>query len=102
MAKLTNPGELAKVDDYYISYYDFDSNTTVKGCYKLKMVTTDSSREFITKFNVNTKIGWNRLLTRFKSEIPNESSYEVTDIQTEQGNWIIGATGLFSNGVYKF
>jgi hypothetical protein len=102
LAKITNLGELAKVDDYYISYYYFDSNTKVKGYYKLKIVTADSSREFITELNVNTKIGWNKLLTRFKSETPNESVYEVTDIQTEQGNWIIGATGSFSNGVYKF
>lgn len=102
LAKITNPGELAKVDDYYISYYYFDSNTKVKGYYKLKIVTADSSREFITEFNVKTKIGWNKLLTRFKSESSNKSVYEVIDIQTEQGNWIIGATGSFSNSVYKF
>lgn len=102
LAKITNPGELATVDDYYISYYYFNSITILKGYYKLKIVSTDSSREIITEFNANTKVGWNKLLTRFKSETPNKSIYEVTDIPTEQGNWIIGATGSFSNGVYKF
>ncbi|NOZ45767.1 MAG: hypothetical protein GXO79_03195 [Chlorobi bacterium] len=102
LAEITNPSALAEVGNYYISYYYFNSNTKVEGYYKLKIVTADSSREFITEFNVNTKIGWNKLLTKFKSEVPNKSVYEVTDITTDQGNWIIGASGSFSNGVWKF
>jgi hypothetical protein len=102
MAKITNPGEFAKVDDYYVSYYYFNSNTKIKGYYKLKIISADSSREFITEFNVNTNVGWNKLLTLFKSETPNKSIYEVTEIPAEQGNWIIGVSGSFSNGVYKF
>ena len=55
------------------------------------MITTDSTRRFIAEFNVNTKIGWNKLITTYKSDIPNKSVYKVTDIIFDQDEWIISA-----------
>lgn len=102
LAKVTNPGEFAKVGDYFISYYYFNSQTKIQGYYKWRVVIPDSSREIITEFNINTKIGWNKVITKFKSENANKAIYEVTDIDDEQGDWIIGANDSFSNAVRRF
>lgn len=101
LAKLSIHGEFAKVGDYFISYYYFNSQTRIQGYYKWRVVTSDSSREIITEFNINTKIGWNKVITKFKSEKANKAIYEVTDIDVEQGDWIIGASDSFSNAVWR-
>jgi len=102
LANITTSGELAEVGDFFISYYYFSSSTKIEGYHKLKIVTQDSTREFITEFNVNTKNGWNKLITKLKSKTANKSVYEVIDIANEQGNWLIGAIGSFLNSVWKF
>ncbi len=102
LATITNPSEFAKVGDYFISYYYFNSQTKIQGYYTWRVVIPDSSREIITEFNVNTKIGWNKVITKFKSDNANKAIYEVTDIDDEQGDWIIGANDSFSNVVRRF
>jgi hypothetical protein len=97
LAEFANPTGFAVVGDFYVSYYYFNSENSINGYYKMRIVTADSSREFITNFNINTKVGWNKVVTKFISEVPNKSIYEVTDILDDQGDWIIGARGRFSN-----
>lgn len=102
LARLTNPGEYAKIGDYFISYYYFNSQTSIQGYSKWRVVTSDSARDIITEFNINTKIGWNKVITKFKSENSNKAIYEVTEIDTELGDWLIGASDSFSNAVRRF
>lgn len=102
LARITNPGEFAKAGDYFISYYYFNSQTKIQGYYRWRVVATDSSREIKTEFNINTKIGWNKVITKYKSENANTAIYEVTDIDDGQGEWIIGANDSFPNAVRRF
>ncbi len=102
LAKITNPSEFAKVGDYFISYYYFNAQTIIQGYYKWRVVTPDSSREIITEYNINTKIGWNKVITKFESDNNKKAIYSVTDIEVEQGDWIIGAKDSFSNAVRRF
>jgi hypothetical protein len=102
LAKLTMIGEYAKVGDYFISHYYFDTKTKIQGYYKWRVTANDTSYEAITNFNINTKIGWNMVITKFVSESNNKSFFEVTDINIEEGDWIIGAIHSFKNAERRF
>jgi hypothetical protein len=99
LAKLNNPYQLG---DYFVSYYYFNSQTRIQGYHKWRVVTQNASREIITEFNINTKKGWNKVYTKYKSESYNKSIYEVSEITTDRGDWIIGASDAFSNALWKF
>jgi len=101
-AKISNQGENAKIGDYFISYYYFNLQTTIQGYSKWRVVTSDSAREIITEFSINTKVGWNKIIYTYDSNSNNKTIFKVTNINVEMGDWIIGSSDSFTNGMRRF
>jgi hypothetical protein len=101
-AKLSAQGEYAKIGDYFISYYYFNLQTTIQGYSKWRIVTADSSRELITEFSINTKVGWNKIIYTYDSDSNNKTIFKVTNIDVEKGDWIIGASDAFTPAMRRF
>jgi hypothetical protein len=101
-AKISTIGEPPEIDNFIVSYYYFNTKTKIHGYYKWKFTTGDSCKEIITNFDINTKSGWNRILTRFEFSSSDKEIYTVKDIDEKSGDWIIGASDYFSKALYKF
>ena len=81
---------LPSVGDYIITYHYFNKQTKIEGYQKWKFVTSIRTSETITNYNINTKVGWNLVMTKFLSDENDKAIYEVTDVDTETGKWVIG------------
>jgi hypothetical protein len=81
---------LPTVGDYLITYHYFNRQTKIEGFQKWKIVTSNRTGETVTNFNINTKVGWNLVMTKFLSDENDKSIYEVTDVDAESGEWMIG------------
>jgi hypothetical protein len=98
---LTTPHERAQVGDYYLSYYYFTSQTVIDGSFEWRVVLPDTSSRILTQYSIHTGVGWNLLMTRYSRDSANTSIYEVTNLRTEQGEWIIALRHSFPNIVLE-
>ncbi len=87
---------LPAVGDYVLTYYYFTTQTKIQGYRKWKIVSSTRTGEIISNFNINTKVGWNLIMTKVLSDENSKTTYEVTDVDTESGVWMIGSTLLNS------
>jgi hypothetical protein len=94
-----NPSEPAKVGNYYITNYYFDTETTIQGYYKIKAIAAGSVNEIITEYNVNTKKGWNKLITKFETKETYKSIYTVSNYASEPVDWIFGGANFWFGGI---
>jgi hypothetical protein len=101
-ARLTNAPPLwAQVGDYFIEYYYFDSPCLIDGYSRWRVVTSGDSREVTTSYNVSATSGWNLIMTQLVLDSSNISHYEVRELQSAQGKWLIGAPHSFRGIMWK-
>jgi hypothetical protein len=95
------------VGDYFIQYYYFNQPTAISGSHRISFYFPPSSlyskyNNFVTNFDLNISVGWNRIVTQIEQIHDSTVAYKVSTVVPGSPSWFPswGNSSNFSHALY--